>query len=57
MRNFTITDNRPTLFCTNPTWMKKFNAAMGDPDPKIQEKIGKTMGLSYRSGVANLFGP
>jgi hypothetical protein len=27
---------------------------MGDPDPKIQVKLAKTMGLSYRSGVGKL---
>ncbi len=54
MRNFTSTDDRPTPLPADPTWMKKFNAAMGDPDPKIQVKLAKTMGLSYRSGVGKL---
>jgi hypothetical protein len=34
--------------------MKKFNAATGDPDLKIQSKLTKTMGLSYCSGVGKL---
>ncbi len=46
MRNFTSMDNRPTPLPADPTWMKKFNAAMGDLDPKIQAKLAMTMGLS-----------
>jgi hypothetical protein len=34
--------------------MKKFNAAMGNLDPKVQAKLAKTMGLSYCSGVGKL---
>jgi hypothetical protein len=34
--------------------MKKFNAATGDPDLKIQAKLAKTMGLSYHSSVGKL---
>ena len=34
--------------------MKKFNAATGDPDPKIQANLAKAMGLSYRSGVGKM---
>jgi hypothetical protein len=34
--------------------MKKFNAAMGDPDPKVQAKLAKTMDISYRSGVGEM---
>jgi hypothetical protein len=34
--------------------MKKFNAAMGDPDPKIQARLVKTMEISYQSGVGEL---
>ena len=54
MRNFTSTDDRPTLLPADPTWMKNFNAAMGDQDPKIQAKLAKSIGLSYRSGVGKL---
>jgi hypothetical protein len=35
MRNFTSTDVCPTPLPTDPTWMKKSNAATGDPDPKV----------------------
>jgi hypothetical protein len=54
MHNFTSTDNRSTPLPTNPTWMKNFNAATGDPNPKIQAKLAKPMGLSYHSGVGKL---
>ncbi len=46
MRNFTSTDVRPTPLPTDPTWMKKFNVATGDPDPKVQAKSAKTMDIS-----------
>jgi hypothetical protein len=54
MRNFTSTDDRPTPLPTDPAWMKKFNAAMGDPDPKVQAQLAKTMEINYRSGVGEL---
>ncbi len=54
MRNFTSTDIRPTLFPTDPSWMKKFNTATSNPDPKIQANLAKAMGLSYRSGVGKM---
>jgi hypothetical protein len=34
--------------------MKKLNAATGDPDPKSQSKLAKSMEISYRSGVGEL---
>jgi hypothetical protein len=54
MQNFTSTDDRPTPLPTDPAWMKKFNAAMGDPDPKIQARLAKTMQIRYQSGVGEL---
>jgi hypothetical protein len=54
MHNFTSTDDRPTPLPTDPTWYKKFNAAIGDPDPKQQAKLAKKMGLTYRCGVGEL---
>ncbi len=51
MQHFTSTDDRPTPLPTDPAWMKKFNAATGLLDPKVQAKLAKTMGLSYPSGV------
>jgi hypothetical protein len=54
MQNFTSTDDRPTPLPTDPTWYKKFNAAVGDPNPKAQAKLAKQMQLTYRSGVGEL---
>ena len=54
MRNYTSTNDRPTPLPTDPAWMKKFNAATGDPDPKVQVRLAKTMDISYRSGVGEL---
>jgi hypothetical protein len=54
MQNFTSTEDRPTPLPADPTLMKKFNAAMGDPGLKIQAKLAKTMGFSYRSGAGEL---
>ncbi len=54
MQNFTSTDDRPTPLPADPTWMKKCNAATGDPDLKSQTTLAKTMGLSYRSCVGQL---
>jgi hypothetical protein len=36
------------------TWLQKFNAATGDPDPKLQAKLTKSIQLTYRSGVEEL---
>ncbi len=54
MRNFTSMDNRPTPLPSDPAWMKKFNAATGDPDVKAQAKLAKMMDISYCSGVGKL---
>ena len=54
MRNFTSTDNRPTPLPTDPAWMKKFNDATGDPNPKVQVQSTQTMDINYRSGVGEL---
>jgi hypothetical protein len=34
--------------------MKKFNSAAGDPDPKVQARLAKTMDITYQSGVGEL---
>ncbi len=54
MQNFTSTEDQPTLLPTDPTWFKKFNATIGDPDPKVQAKLAKKMQLTYQSGVGEL---
>ena len=54
MRHFTSTDDRHTPLPSDPAWMKKFNSAVGDPDPTVQDRLAKTMESSYRSGVGEL---
>ena len=38
---------RSTPLPSDPTWLKKFNAVVGDPDTKIQAQLAKTMQLNY----------
>jgi hypothetical protein len=54
MKTYMMLGTRPTPFPLDPTWMKKFNAATGDPDKKVQAKLAKEMKLSYCSGVGEL---
>jgi len=54
MQNFTTTDDRPTPLPSDPTWLKKFNSAIGNPNPDVQKKLAKTMQLTYRCGVGEL---
>ncbi len=54
MHNFTSPDTWPTPLPTNPTWYKKFNSAVGNPEPKVQACLAKTMQISYQSGVGEL---
>jgi hypothetical protein len=54
MQNFTSTDDCLMPLPPDPTWYKKFNAAVGDPDPKVQAKLAKQMQLTYRSSVGEL---
>ena len=54
MNNFTTTKDRPTSLPSDPSWLKKFNAAIGDPDPDVQKKLTKSMQLTYRCGVGEL---
>jgi len=39
MHNFTTTEDRPTSLPSDPTWLKKFNATIRDPDPDVQKKL------------------
>jgi hypothetical protein len=48
------TPTRSTPLPTDPAWVKKFNAAIGDPDKAVQAKLEKSMQLNYRSGVGEL---
>jgi hypothetical protein len=54
MQNFTTTEDRPTPLPLDRTWLKKFNAAIGNPDPTIQKKLAQAMQLTYCSGVGEL---
>jgi len=54
MHNFTTMEDRPTPLPSDPTWLKKFNAAIGDPDPDVQKKLAKSMQLTYQCGVGEL---
>ena len=45
---------RSTPLPSDANWLKKFNAATGDPDPKQQSKLAKEMQIGYRSGVGEL---
>jgi hypothetical protein len=51
MQNFTSTDDCLTPLPMDTTWYKKFNTAIGDPDPKAQAKLAKQMQLTYHSSV------
>ena len=46
--------HRSTPLPPNDEWIKKFNSATGNPDPKVQATLQKQMQLSYRSGVGEL---
>jgi hypothetical protein len=46
--------SRATPLPSEQTWLKKFNAAIGDPNPKVQAQLAKSMQLTYHSGVGKL---
>jgi hypothetical protein len=54
MQNFTSTDNQPTPLPTDQTCYKKFNTAIGGPNPKARAKLTKQMHLTYCSGDGEL---
>jgi hypothetical protein len=54
MSSYLMAAASPTPLPCNPNWFKKFNAAIGDPDPKKQADLAKSMHLSYHSGVGDL---
>ncbi len=39
---------------SDATWLKKFNATLGNPNPKAQASLAKSMQLNYHSGVGEL---
>ncbi len=54
MQNFTSTNDCPTPLPTDPKWYTQFNAAVGNPDPKVQSKLAKAMQILYHCGVGEL---
>jgi hypothetical protein len=46
--------NRLTPLPSDATWLKKFNAAIGNPDKKVQSNLAKSQQLSYQSGIGKL---
>ncbi len=54
MSSYLLAAACPTPLPCNPNWFKKFNPAIGDPDPKKQADLAKSMHLSYHSGVGEL---
>ena len=54
MKNAYPSPARSTPLPSYATWPKKFNAAVGDPDKKVQAHLAKSMQLNYRSGVGKL---
>jgi hypothetical protein len=49
-----LTKNRPTPLPTNPSWIKKFNAAVDPSDLKEQQQIAAKMEIKYKGGVGEL---
>jgi hypothetical protein len=49
-----MTEHRPTPLPTDPTWIKKFNAAVGPSDPKAQQQLANKMEIKYKGGVGEL---
>jgi hypothetical protein len=49
-----LSESRPTPLPTDPTWIKKFNAAVGSPDPNDQKQLANKMQIKYKAGVGKL---
>jgi hypothetical protein len=54
VQHFTSTEDPPTPLPTDPTWFKKFNAAVGNSDPKVQDELAKKMQLTYQCSAGEL---
>ncbi len=54
MKTYMMLGSQPTPLPSDPTWMKEFNLATGDPDKKVQAKLGRDMKLLYCSEVGEL---
>ncbi len=49
-----LSEGRPTPLPMDPTWIKKFNAAVGSPDPANQKQLSNKMQIKYKAGVGKL---
>jgi hypothetical protein len=49
-----LSESQPTPLPTDPTWIKKFNAAVGSPDPNDQKQLASKMHIKYKAGVGKL---
>jgi hypothetical protein len=47
-------ENQPTPLPTNPTWIKKFNAAIDPFNAKEQQQLATKMQLKYKAGISKL---
>ena len=54
MHNFMTMSDWPTPLPLDPTWTKKFNAAIGNLNSIVQKKLATSMQLSYRCGIGEL---
>ncbi len=54
MRSFAVPTRQPTPLPGRNSFIKTFLSATGDPDPKQQEILAKTMGSGYHSGIGEL---
>ena len=54
LSNMTTTENKPIPLPSCPTWLKKFNSAVGSSNPKDQLALAKSMQLNYRAGFGEL---
>jgi hypothetical protein len=49
-----LSENRPTPLPTDPTWLKKFNAAVVSSDPAVQKDLSSKMQIKYKARVGEL---
>ena len=54
MKTLYPTPNQSAPLPSDDKWLKLFNNATGDPDPKRQATLAKDQQLSYRSGIREL---
>jgi hypothetical protein len=54
MHNFNVPTGQPTPLLGQESFIKMFLLATGNPDPKHQDNLAKTMGFGYCSGIGKL---